>query len=56
MNKILQLRQEIAKERLSDLSKEYGTASARVNNYKSRMKGVLNNLNKLDLSTLNLNE
>lgn len=56
MNKLIKLRQEIAKERLVDLSKQYGTTSTRVNNYKSRMKDVLNRLNRLNLSSLNLDE
>lgn len=41
MNHIIQLRQEIAQERLMDLLKQYGMKSTRVNNYKNRMKDVL---------------
>lgn len=52
MNKLIELRQEIAKERLMDLSKQYGMKSPIVNSYKRRMKDVLDN--KLDVSSLEL--
>lgn len=56
MNRLIELRQEIAKERLMDLSKQYGKKSTVVNNYKSRMKSVLDGSDKLDFSSLVLNE
>ena len=54
MNRLIELRQEIAKERLVDLSKQYGMKSPIVNSYKRRMKDVLDS--KVDVSSLALNE
>ena len=37
MNNLVQLRKEIAKMRLMDLTKEHGKDSQRVNNYRKRV-------------------
>lgn len=44
MKNIVNLRQEIAKMRLADLTKQYGGNSQKVSNYKQRMGDLINDV------------